>query len=66
MIEVLQERIFRHRKYYGKLPSKLAVTPEQRVALISEITSMVYMSTPIDDPQEETFMGIPLVVIDII
>lgn len=68
MFEVLQERILRHRKYYGKRPSKLAVTPEQRAALFDEIKKYTWgiNENPLEAPKEELFMGIPLEVIDIV
>ena len=63
MTEVLQERIFIHRKYHGKNPSKLAVTPVQRVALLNEIGCLGCMTENPQDLKEELFMGIPLEVI---
>jgi len=67
MFNVLQERIFRHRKYYGKSPSKLAVTQEQRAALLGALVCFGNISvSPLEAGQEEKFMGIPLVVIDVV
>ena len=65
MIEVLRERIFYHRKYYDKCPSKLAVTPEQRIALLNEI-NLGYITENPQDLKEELFMGIPLEVIYVV
>ncbi len=67
MIKELQERILRHQEYYDKRPDKLAVTPEERVALINEITYLWHINENLPEaPKEELFMGIPLEVIGIV
>ena len=66
MIKELQERILRHQEYYDKRPDKLAVTPEERVALINEITYLWHIDENPQDLKEEKFMGIPLEVIGIV
>ena len=67
MIEVLQKRILRHQEYYGKRPSKLAVTPEQRAALLDDfIFFMSINKNLLEAPKEELFMGIPLEVVDVL